>query len=63
MFEGRGCSWGTLRVQGGNIGEPKGALGKIRGITTAPRNRILLGLEIPKFPNDVEKSWSDIVQI
>ena len=34
VSKGRGCSWGTLRIPFGKIGEPQGTLGKIRGITT-----------------------------
>ena len=30
VFKGRGCSWGTLRIPFGKIGEPYGTLGKIR---------------------------------
>ena len=43
MFKGRGCSWGTLRIPAGKIGEPYGTLGKIRGITTPLKNPIETG--------------------
>ena len=37
MSKGRGCSWGTLRIPFGKIGE---TLGKIRGINTPPHLRL-----------------------